>query len=103
MRTVTASAESECARRSPRAWVYTSLLPKPRTPYSSLRSLVDVAARYREDPRRDDQGLFPGSGRAVNACDLPVTERGHPGRACLRNRFSSIIILRQMIRRLTNL
>src|SRR5215212_5492077 len=32
MRTVTASAASECAKRSPSAWGCTSLPPKPKTP-----------------------------------------------------------------------
>ena len=40
MRTVTASAASECARRSPSASGYTSLPPKPKTPCSALWSLV---------------------------------------------------------------
>jgi glutaminase len=39
-RTVTVSAASECARRSPSAWGYTSLPPKPKTPCSVLWSLV---------------------------------------------------------------
>ena len=64
----------------------------------TLRTYGSQAARSR--PRvKDGPNILLDSSRAVNACGLPVTERGHPGQACLRIRFPSIISLCRVIRR----
>jgi Glutaminase len=98
--TVTASAESECARRYPSDSVCTSLLPKPKSPCSVLWSLVKIAPRQREAALRgrDDPDIFPCSGQAVDAFALPLIELGPTGRGCLRVRLSSIIGIRPIVR-----